>query len=59
MKDQLTVHPLGGTIMSLDGSGRRGAVDHMGRLFTGEGTEVHRGIVCVDAAVIPTALGKY
>lgn len=57
-KEQITVHPLGGTIMSSDGTGRRGAVDHMGRLFVGEGTEVHHGLMCVDAAVIPTALGK-
>ncbi|KAL1612873.1 hypothetical protein SLS60_001103 [Paraconiothyrium brasiliense] len=56
-KEQITVHPLGGTIVSSDGTGRRGAVDHMGRLFVGEGTEVHHGLLCVDAAVIPTALG--
>jgi hypothetical protein len=43
--------------MSSDGSGRMGAVNHMGRLFTGQGTEVHHGIICVDAAVIPTSLG--
>jgi hypothetical protein len=57
MREQLTVHPLGGTIMSSDGTGRQGAVDHMGRLFTGQGTGVHGGIICVDAAVIPTSLG--
>jgi hypothetical protein len=57
MREQLTVHPLGGTIMSSDGTGRCGAVDHMGRLFTGQGSEIHKGIVCVDAAVIPTSLG--
>lgn len=57
MREQLTVHPLGGAIMSSDGTGRHGAVDHMGRLFAGEGSEVHRGILCVDAAVIPTSLG--
>jgi hypothetical protein len=57
MREQLTVHPLGGAIMSSDGTGRQGAVDHVGRLFVGQDTEVHRGIMCVDAAVIPTALG--
>lgn len=57
-KEQITVHPLGGTIMTSDGTGRRGAVDHMGRLFIGEGTEVHHGLLCVDAATIPTALGE-
>ncbi|KAJ4358337.1 uncharacterized protein N0V89_002919 [Didymosphaeria variabile] len=56
-KEQITVHPLGGAIMSSDGTGRRGAVDHMGRIFVGEGAEVHHGLLCVDAAVIPTALG--
>jgi len=44
--------------MSFDGTGRHGAVDHMGRVFTGEGSELHHGLLCVDAAVIPTALGK-
>jgi hypothetical protein len=58
-REQITVHPLGGTIMSSDGTGRRGAVDHMGRVFVGEGTEVHRGLMYVDAAVIPTALGEH
>jgi hypothetical protein len=43
--------------MSSDGTGRCGAVDHIGRLFTGSSSEVHEGIVCVDAAVIPTSLG--
>ncbi|KAH8723205.1 hypothetical protein GQ44DRAFT_774258 [Phaeosphaeriaceae sp. PMI808] len=57
MREQLTVHPLGGAIMSHDGSGRSGAVDHIGRLFTGQGTGVHGGILCVDAAIIPTSLG--
>lgn len=57
MREQLTVHPLGGAVMSYDGTGRHGAVDHMGRLFTGQESGVHRGILCVDAAVIPTSLG--
>lgn len=57
MREQLTVHPLGGAIMSYDGTGQHGAVDHMGRLFTGQGTKVHKGILCVDAAVIPASLG--
>jgi hypothetical protein len=57
MREQLTVHPLGGAIMSSDGTGRQGAVNHMGRLFNGQGAGVHKGIICVDAAVIPTSLG--
>lgn len=54
----LTVHPLGGAIMSSDGTGRNGTTNHIGQLFTGAGTEVHEGLVCVDGSVIPTALGK-
>ncbi|KAJ6588572.1 hypothetical protein B0H19DRAFT_923787 [Mycena capillaripes] len=54
---EITVHPLGGAIMSSDGTGRSGATNHLGQLFTGEGTEVHDGLVCVDGSVIPSALG--
>ncbi|KAJ6588514.1 hypothetical protein B0H19DRAFT_1205902 [Mycena capillaripes] len=56
-KEEITVHPLGGAIMSSDGTGRSGATNHLGQLFTGEGTEVHDGLVCVDGSVIPCALG--
>lgn len=59
-RTQLTVHPLGGAPMSSDGTGRHGAVDHMGRVFTGEDSQVHHRLLCVDAAVIPTAIsGSY
>lgn len=44
--------------MSSDGTGRSGATNHLGQVFKGEGHECHRGLVCVDASVIPTALGK-
>jgi len=53
-----TVHPLGGACMSSDGSGAGGAVNHLGQLFKGSGSEVYDGIVCVDGSIIPTALGK-
>jgi len=56
-QEEITVHPLGGAIMSSDGTGRRGATNHMGQLFTGKGTEVYGGLICVDGSVIPTALG--
>ncbi|KAJ7484654.1 hypothetical protein FB451DRAFT_1169687 [Mycena latifolia] len=56
-REEITVHPLGGAIISSDGTGRNGATNHVGQLFTGEGTEVHEGLVCVDGSVIPTALG--
>ncbi|OJD33687.1 glucose-methanol-choline oxidoreductase [Diplodia corticola] len=56
-QEQITVHPLGGVVMSSDGTGRRGATNHLGQVFSGEGSEVHKGLVCVDGAVIPTSLG--
>lgn len=45
--------------MSSDGAGRCGAVDHMGRVFIGEGREVHEGLVCIDSSIIPTSLGTH
>ncbi|KAL0568713.1 hypothetical protein V5O48_013266, partial [Marasmius crinis-equi] len=56
---EITVHPLGGAIMSSDGTGAEGATNHIGQVFTsgGEGREVYEGLVVVDGAVIPTALG--
>ncbi|KAJ7097404.1 hypothetical protein C8R44DRAFT_949487 [Mycena epipterygia] len=56
-KTEITVHPLGGAIVSSDATGRSGATNHIGQLFSGEGTEVYEGLVCVDGSVIPTALG--
>lgn len=44
--------------MSSDGTGKEGATNHLGQLFTGEGAEVHEGLVCIDGSVIPTALGE-
>ncbi|KAF2147047.1 uncharacterized protein K452DRAFT_218057 [Aplosporella prunicola CBS 121167] len=55
--DGITVHPLGGAIMSYDGTGKGGATNHLGQVFAGNSTEVHEGLVCVDGSVIPTALG--
>lgn len=54
----ITVHPLGGACMSSDNTGLGGVVNHMGQLFSGSDTVVHEGIVCVDASIIPTSLGK-
>ncbi|KAJ7208655.1 hypothetical protein GGX14DRAFT_454051 [Mycena pura] len=54
---EITVHALGGAAMSPDGTGAGGATDHFGRLFTGDGAAVHSGLVCVDGAAVPTALG--
>ncbi|KAL1897428.1 hypothetical protein Sste5346_004165 [Sporothrix stenoceras] len=57
MDQQVTVHPIGGASMASDDTGLTGATDHMGRLFTGNGSEVHTGLIVTDGAAIPTALG--
>ncbi|KAF2741804.1 FAD/NAD(P)-binding domain-containing protein [Sporormia fimetaria CBS 119925] len=56
-QEEITVHPLGGAIMSSDGTGRNGVTNHLGQLFIGDGDELHEGLLCVDGSVIPTALG--
>lgn len=43
--------------MSGDGTGQGGVTNHMGEVFTGSDDKVHKGLVCCDASVIPTALG--
>ncbi|KAL1797001.1 hypothetical protein ACET3X_005541 [Alternaria dauci] len=53
----VTVHPLGGAVMSNDGTGLGGVVNHRGQLLVGKGHEVYEGIVCVDGSTIPTSLG--
>ena len=57
MEQQVTVHPIGGAAMARDNTGKTGASDHAGRLFTGSGSDVHPGLVVMDAAAIPTSLG--
>lgn len=44
--------------MSRDGTGREGVTNHRGQVYTGHGSEVYPGLVCCDASVIPTSLGK-
>ncbi|KAJ5133283.1 Glucose-methanol-choline oxidoreductase C-terminal [Penicillium atrosanguineum] len=56
-EEEITVHPLGGANMSSDGTGLAGVTNHLGEVFTGKGSEVHKGLVCCDASIIPTALG--
>lgn len=51
------MHPLGGANMSSDGTGRAGVTNCLGEVFTGRGSEVHKGLVCCDASIIPTSLG--
>lgn len=54
-----TVHPLGGCAMA--DSPERGVVDQYGRVYDGgdptESGALHDGLVVLDGAVIPTALG--
>lgn len=43
--------------MSKDGSGASGVTNHKGQLLVGSATECYAGIVVVDGAVVPLALG--
>ncbi|OAA36402.1 Fumarate reductase/succinate dehydrogenase flavoprotein [Beauveria brongniartii RCEF 3172] len=54
---QITVHPLGGASMSRDNSGKSGVTNHVGEVFAGQQSETHAGLIVVDGAVIPGALG--
>jgi choline dehydrogenase-like flavoprotein len=56
-RSEISVHPLGGANMSPDGTGMMGATNHLGQVFKGSGKEVYEGLVVVDAACIPAALG--
>ncbi|KAM3452762.1 hypothetical protein MY3296_004331 [Beauveria thailandica] len=54
---QITVHPLGGASMSRDNSGKSGVTNHVGEVFAGQQSETHAGLIVVDGAAIPGALG--
>ncbi|KAM3491958.1 hypothetical protein MY3957_004712 [Beauveria namnaoensis] len=54
---QITVHPLGGASMSRDNSGKSGVTNHVGQVFAGQHSETHAGLIVVDGATIPGALG--
>ncbi|GAO15365.1 hypothetical protein UVI_02010290 [Ustilaginoidea virens] len=55
---QVTVHPLGGATMSRDNTGAHGVTNHAGEVFSGTDTSAtHRGLVVVDGAAVPAALG--
>ncbi|MEJ2602228.1 MAG: alpha/beta fold hydrolase [Gammaproteobacteria bacterium] len=51
----VTVHPLGGCPMADDVED--GVVDDLGRVFDGDGYGTHDGLVVLDGAIVPTALG--
>lgn len=54
---KITVHPIGGANISPDGTAQSGVTSEFGELLTGNGSESHEGLVVVDGAVIPSALG--
>ncbi|KAJ5334174.1 uncharacterized protein N7506_007957 [Penicillium brevicompactum] len=56
-QEEVTVHLLGGANMSSDGTGQSGVTNHVGEVLTSLGSEVHQGLVCCDASIIPTSLG--
>lgn len=43
--------------MSRDNSGKSGVTNHVGEVFAGQGSETHSGLIVVDGAAIPAALG--
>ena len=56
-KQQITVHAIGGASMARDGTGDTGATDSYGRVLKGDDDKAYDGLVVVDGAAIPTALG--
>ncbi|KAL1840066.1 hypothetical protein VTJ49DRAFT_842 [Mycothermus thermophilus] len=57
LEQQITVHPIGGACMAGDNTGKTGVTNHVGQVFTGNGSETHDGLIVTDGSVIPTALG--
>lgn len=53
--DLVTVHPLGGCAMGEDPAS--GVIDADGRVFAGDGGEVHEGLYVSDGAIVPRPLG--
>jgi hypothetical protein len=47
----------GGARISNDNTGASGGVNDKGQLFTGNGEEVHDGLVVCDGTIVPAALG--
>ncbi|KAH8719657.1 hypothetical protein HC256_000087 [Beauveria bassiana] len=46
-----------GASMSRDNSGKNGVTNHVGQVFAGQQSETHAGLIVVDGAAIPGALG--
>lgn len=58
-QEEVTVHLLGGANMSNNGTGYGGVTNHLGEVFSGSNDAVHKGLICCDASIIPTALGMF
>ena len=43
--------------MASDNTGETGVTNHMGQVLKGDGAEAHEGLVVMDGALIPAALG--
>lgn len=56
-QSEITFHPIGGANMSSDGTGVYGVTNHLGQVFKGSSAEVYDGLIVVDGAVLPAALG--
>ena len=56
-EQEITVHPIGGACLSSDGTSDKGSLSHTGEVLTGSGRANHAGLVVVDGAAVPTALG--
>ncbi|KAL9066065.1 MAG: hypothetical protein Q9157_007266 [Trypethelium eluteriae] len=56
-QQEITVHPVGGMSMSVDGTPEEGATTQFGEVLTGKGNEIYEGLIVVDGALVPTALG--
>ena len=54
---EITVHPIGGANMSSDGTGCFGVTNHLGKVFIGNSADIYDGLVVVDGACVPAALG--
>ncbi|KUI63878.1 Cholesterol oxidase [Cytospora mali] len=59
-QQQVTVHPIGGACMARDGTPMTGVTNHLGEVFVAKDSdsdETHEGLIVMDGAVIPAALG--
>ena len=43
--------------MSQDGTGAGGVTNHIGQVFTGNGSDIHEGLVCLDGSIVSSSLG--